>query len=123
MIAFQDIGKEENKYTPLEAASSEKEVMRRGVRCAEVMVTWKGISRSLSRLRPGLRTGRSESEPIVTAINGLPEEVGNVIDVGAEEDVVSAFKPLRSARMDSVNDIKGPIISSASGIELPTNVI
>jgi len=55
---------------PLATADEANSVMRRGVRWAEVMVTWKGIPRVVSSSRPGLRTGRSESEPIVTATRG-----------------------------------------------------
>ena len=55
---------------PFATAEEANSVIRRGVRWAEVMVTWKGIPRVVRSSSPGFRTGRSESDPIVTATSG-----------------------------------------------------
>ena len=75
---------------PFWAAVVAKLCMRSGVRCAEVIVTWKGMFKVFRSDRPGFRTGRSESEPIVTAMRGrevLVGKVGIVADLEAEVDV------------------------------------
>jgi hypothetical protein len=69
---------------PFATADEANSVMRSGVRCAEVMVTWKGMPRAVRSSRPGFRTGRSESEPIVTATRGWGSSDGEseIVDVG-----------------------------------------
>lgn len=73
------------------------------------MVTKNGISRVLRRARPGLRTGRSESDPIVTAMRGLEVER----DLEMEEVCDVDGSPLRSARIESVRSIRGVMRPSA----------
>ena len=73
------------------------------------MVTKNGICRVLRRARPGFRTGRSESEPIVTAMRGLEEESGLDIEEFCEAGVGS---PFRSARIKSVSSMSGVMSSS-----------
>lgn len=74
-----------------------------------MIVTKNGISRVSRRARPGFRTGRSESDPIVTAMSGLEEESDLDIDV----DCVGVGRPFRSARMESVSSMRGAMSFSA----------
>lgn len=82
-------------------------------------MTKKGISRVLRRARPGFRTGRSESDPIVTAMRGFEEES----DFDIDEDCVGVGSPFRSARIESVSSMRGVTSSSACDMELPIIVI
>lgn len=58
--------------------------------------------------RPGLRTGRSESEPIVTATRGC----GEVRDDGMEDLEDGLGSPFLSARMSSTRLSSGDIRDS-----------
>lgn len=87
---------------PLATAEEANSVMRRGVRCAEVMVTWNGMPRVVRSSRPGFRTGRSESDPIVTATRGWGSS-------GGEGEIVDVGRSFLEARMLSTSWIRGVI--------------
>lgn len=84
------------------------------------MVTKKGMLRLLRRARPGLRTGRSESDPMVTATKGCPDGDDGmevvVEDLGIE-------RPFLPALIISVIVMRGWINASPWDIESATIVI
>lgn len=65
-----------------------------------------------------MRTGRSESEPIVTAICGCGFEIEDGMSFGA-----GAESPFRSARMMSVRLRSGAMSDSACDIDEPITVM
>lgn len=73
------------------------------------------MPRFVNKARPGLRTGRSESEPMVTAIRGRVEICEGLLYGGG--------RPLRSTRIASAMAMRGARRDSASNMELPRTVM